>query len=213
MGGGYRHSPQRFAALAQVKASYPEITRRLEKVGVKMKVPSFVTDAEDKLDIPDPMAKVVPPGDTKPAEGEETKVGSGEQTTSVFQVEPKAIVDVIGEATGYAISARRAALFAKVLSGEYQALYDQMNSTISQLGQLMANRVGIGWTGNTHTSDFVPIIAIGPGSERFTGLIQNTDIFANYTQLAGIDYRNPSIPLMAQLETPDVERAHCYAIA
>jgi hypothetical protein len=142
MGGAYRHSSQRFAALSEVKASYPEIIKRLEKVGVKVKVPPLGTDAEDKLDIPDPMAKVVPPGDKKPEEGEETKVGSGEKLTSVFQVEPKAIVNIIGEATGYKMSGRRAALFAKVLSGEYQALYDQMNSTISQLGQLMANRFG-----------------------------------------------------------------------
>jgi alkaline phosphatase len=213
MGSGYRHSPQRFAALGEIKASYPEIIKRLEKVGVKVKVPQRVTDAEDKLDIPDPMAKVVPAGDTKPAEGEETKVNSGVQMTSAYQFEPTAIADVIGEATGYRISARRAGLFAKVLAGEYQALYDQMNSTVSQLGQLMANRVGVGWTGNTHTSDYVPVLAIGPGSERFTGLIQNTDIFRNYTELAGIDFRNPSMPLLAEFDARDVERAHQYAIA
>src|SRR4029434_8315575 len=116
---------------------------------------------------------------------------------SALQVDPKAIVDIIGEATGYKMSARRAGLFAKVLGGEYQALYDQMNSVVSQLGQLMANRVGIGWTGNTATQNLFQVVALGPGSEHFTGVIQNTDIFKNYTRLAGIDFRNPRVDLMA----------------
>jgi hypothetical protein len=135
---------------------------------------------------------------------------------SIYQVEPKAIIDIIGDATGYKMSARRAGLFAKVLTGEYQALYDQMNSVVSQLGQLMANRVGIGWTGNTHTADLVQVVALGPGSERFTGVIQNTDIFKHYTQLAGIDHRNPKADLLAaaDLEEPhDVEGIERYALA
>lgn len=203
MGGGYRQTPQRFKALAGIKASYPEILKRLQKVGVKVKVPSLGTDLEDKLEIPDPMAKVVPPGDDKDKD-EEPKLNSGAQVASAYQIEPKAIIDIIGEATGYKMSARRAGLFAKVIGGEYQALYDQMNSVVSQLGQLMANRVGIGWTGNTHTADYVQVVALGPGSERFTGLIQNTDIFRNYTQFAGIDFRNPSAPLLAAADMEDL---------
>jgi alkaline phosphatase len=217
MGAGYRHSPTRFAALAEIKASYPEILKKIEKLGEKVKVPSVKGDEEDKLDIPDPMKRVVPPGDTAPEEGKETKVNSGDNKTDktdktdIYRVEAKVIADVIGETTGYKMSARRAALFSKVLAGEYQALYDQMNSSITQLGQLMANRVGIGWVGNSHTSDYVPVVAIGPGSERFAGFIQNTDIFVHYTELAGIDFRNPSMPLIAESEHFDVERAHRYA--
>jgi alkaline phosphatase len=217
MGGGYRQSPQRFRALADIKASFPEILKRIQKIGQKVKVPTLGTDPEDKLDIPDPMAKVIPPGEDKDKDSnEEPKVNSGAQLASALQVDPKAIVDIIGEATGYKMSARRAGLFAKVLSGEYQALYDQMNSVVSQLGQLMANRIGIGWTGNTHTADLVQVVAIGPGSERFTGVIQNTDIFTHYTQLAGVDFKNPSAPLLAaaDLADPDdVEGIGRYALA
>lgn len=68
-----------------------------------------------------------------------------------------------------------------------------MNSPVSQLGQLMANWLGIGWTGNTHTADYVQLVAFGPGSEHFSGLIQNTDVFNIYTHLAGIDFKNPSL--------------------
>jgi hypothetical protein len=80
----------------------------------------------------------------------------------------------------------------------------------------MANRIGIGWTGNTHTADLVQVVAIGPGSERFTGVIQNTDIFTHYTQLAGVDYKNPSVPLIAAADLADpgdVESVGRYALA
>jgi alkaline phosphatase len=113
------------------------------------------------------------------------------------------------------MSARRAALFARVLAGDYPALYDQMNSTITQLGQVLANHLGIGWTGNTHTADYCPVIAIGPGAERFTGLIENTDMFVHYTALAAIDFKNPTTSLIAE-QGPDAgsaERFEQYARA
>jgi alkaline phosphatase len=214
MGGGYRQTPKRFKALAEIKASYPEILDRLQKAGQKIKVPPFVPDPEDKLDIPDPMAKVVPPGEDKDNE-EEPKTNSGAKMDSVYQVKAKDIIQIVGDATGYMMSERRAILFAKVLCGEYQALYDQMNSVVSQLGQLMANRVGIGWTGNTHTADLVQVVALGPGSERFAGVIQNTDIFKHYTRLAGIDFKNPKVDLLAAAdldECEDVEGIERYAL-
>ena len=82
-----------------------------------------------------------------------------------------------------------------------------MNSPVTQLGQLLGNRLGIGWTGNTHTADYVQLTAIGPGSERFTGFMENTDVFRHYTALAGIDFKNPTAPLIAHAgpESDDAE--------
>jgi hypothetical protein len=91
----------------------------------------------------------------------------------------------------------RAETFSEFLAGKYQSLYDQMNSATTQFGQLMANYLGIGFTGNSHTSDYVPILASGPGAERFAGLVENTDVFKHYTELAGIGFKNPSSPLLA----------------
>jgi alkaline phosphatase len=217
MGGGYRTSSQRFATMTEVKASFPEILKKLEKAGKKIKVPSVPSDAEDKLDVPDPMAKIDPNGKSegeKEKEDDKTKFTAAVQMSSAIAVEPKAIIEVIGETTGYKMSERRAALFSKVLAGEYPALYDQMNSAVTQLGQVMANRFGIGWTGNTHTADYVGILALGPGAEHFAGFVQNTDVFVHYTQLAGIDFKNPSLPLIASVDGPEaneVERSERYA--
>lgn len=221
MGGGYRTSSQRFATLADVKMSFPEILKRLEKAGEKTKIPAFVADPEDQLDVPDPMAKVDPDGkaegekDDATKDDDKTKFTSAVQMSGALTVEPNAIIDIIADATGYRMSARRAALFAKVLAGENTALYDQMNSPVTQLGQVLANHIGVGWTGNTHTSDYVTLCATGPGAELFRGIVQNTDVYLHYTQFAGIDFKNPTAPLIACAgpEAGDVEHHAAYALA
>ena len=225
MGGGYRNSSQRFATLADVKMSFPEILTRLEKAGTKIKVPPIPSDLEDKLDVPDPMVKVDPDGKVEGDKGEpdpnakknddKTKFTAAVQMASAIQIEPKAIIEIIADAAGYRMSERRAVLFGKVLAGDYPALYDQMNSVVTQLGQIIANRTGVGWTGNTHTADYVTLVAVGPGAEHFRGLVQNTDIFGHYTGFAGIDYKNASAPLIAHAgpEAGDVEDHASYALA
>ena len=72
-----------------------------------------------------------------------------------------------------------------------------MNSINSQLSQLLGNYTGVTFTSGAHTSDYVPITAIGPAAERFRGFIQNTEVFYHYLALAGIDFRNPTMPLQA----------------
>jgi alkaline phosphatase len=66
------------------------------------------------------------------------------------------------------------------------------------MGQLLANHLGIGWTGTAHTADYVPLVAMGPGAERFRGFLESTDVFHHYLALTGMDYRNPEVPLMAE---------------
>ena len=116
--------------------------------------------------------------------------------------DPKFIADVIRDATDYQLTAEKAAAFAPFLTRQGRAQFTVMNSNVAQLGQLMGNHLGIGWTGTAHCSDFVPLVATGPGAERFRGFIQNTDVFRHYTQLAGIDFKNPSVPIRENLKVP-----------
>jgi alkaline phosphatase len=109
-----------------------------------------------------------------------------------------AVTDILGQATGYKVPKEKAALFARFLKGEHPPLYDQMNSLSAQLGQLLANHLGIGWTGTSHTGDYVIATAVGPGAHLFGGMLQNTDFFHHYLALAGIRFRNPELPLMAE---------------
>jgi alkaline phosphatase len=118
--------------------------------------------------------------------------------SSVRQANAEQVCEIIFAATDYKPSARRAAKLCEFFAKKGDALYDLMNSGTAQLGQLLGNHLGVGWTSLNHTSDYVPLVAVGPGAERFHGFIQNTDVFRHYTQLAGIDFKNPELPLMAE---------------
>ena len=112
--------------------------------------------------------------------------------------EAAAVKKLIGEVTSYRVPDKKAAAFLEFLNKKGATVYDQMNSKTVQLGQLLANHLGVGWTSGQHTSDYVPLIALGPGAERFRGFMQNTQIFPNYMALAGVDFRNPEVPLLAE---------------
>jgi len=56
---------------------------------------------------------------------------------------------------------------------------EQMNKPEGLLGQFVGNHTGIGWTGTSHTSDPTLISALGPQSERFAGIVRNTDVFGH----------------------------------
>lgn len=51
------------------------------------------------------------------------------------------------------------------------------------LGQVVGNHTGIGWVGNSHTSDPTLVSAIGPEAERFGGLVVNTDVSRHLREL------------------------------
>ena len=215
MGGGYSSSSQLFAGLKDAKMSFPEIIKLLEKAGEKIKVAPYPTDAEDKA----LAAKSDAPAKPKTAEEKEKEEKDKAKFTAAVQadavrVEPAKIVSIVAEATGYKMSLRRAELFSKVLAGNAPQLFDQMNPVVTQLGQLMSNRYGIGWVGNTHTADYVQLTAIGPGSELFAGYVENTDLFTHYTKLAGIDFRNKSAPIIADggPEAHHAERPQAYSV-
>jgi alkaline phosphatase len=113
--------------------------------------------------------------------------------------------------TGYKVPAAKAELFLARLQKKSPVLYDSMNLPAVQLGQLMANYLGVGFTSGAHTADFVPLLAVGPGAENFRGFIQNTDIFHHYLALAGIDFRNPEVPLLAE-GGPTAEEAERFRL-
>ena len=45
-----------------------------------------------------------------------------------------------------------------------------------------------GWTTDYHTATMVPVFAYGPGSEAFTGIYDNTDIFKKMMDAYGFEY-------------------------
>jgi len=43
------------------------------------------------------------------------------------------------------------------------------------------------WVSGDHTANLVPVFAIGPGEERFSGIIDNTDIFFSMMEILGLE--------------------------
>lgn len=111
--------------------------------------------------------------------------------------EPKKIQQVLQDFTGYQAAEAKCAMLLEVMQKKGKVMFEVLNTPSGQLGQLLANHTGVGWTSGAHTADYVPITSIGPGSEKFHGFIQNTDVFGHFLGFAGIDFKNPSLPLMS----------------
>ena len=52
---------------------------------------------------------------------------------------------------------------------------------------ILDHSTGIGWTTSGPSGDFVPVFAIGAGSELFHGFQDNTDLPNKIRRLCGID--------------------------
>ncbi len=65
-------------------------------------------------------------------------------------------------------------------------IHQQFTSPYGIIGQTLANYTGIGWTGVSHTADFVIITATGPGQHHFAGLKKNTEAFVSMSKLMGV---------------------------
>lgn len=208
-GRAYGQSSPLFANTATVKASFSEIMRRLKRKPV-------VEDTEEKKDADAGgfNAKQAEQAGNLDVASSQPKETARPKKAKDYVPTPAEVIQIIYETTGYKPSERRAGLLIPFLEKKGTPLYDVMNNEMVQLGQLVGNRIGIGWTGNAHTADFVPILSSGPGAERFAGFIQNVDVFRHYTQLAKIDFQNPTRPLMAGITPGDVgvERVEEYLL-
>jgi alkaline phosphatase len=108
---------------------------------------------------------------------------------------PDEMVKELFEVTGYKATPARMEMLRPFIDGKGVALYDANKSDTAGLSEVLANYTGISFTSGAHTSDFVPVLAFGPGAEAFQGFIGGPDIFHRYTEFAGVRHRNPQEPL------------------
>lgn len=105
--------------------------------------------------------------------------------------DPKQSLEIIQELTGlelFEVDQRAVVdLFGGVMHHE---LNSQHRNWVGALGQILGNYIGIQWTGVTHTSDWMPILALGPGSEVFGHYMLNSEAFSHMMRLMGIDFVN-----------------------
>lgn len=59
---------------------------------------------------------------------------------------------------------------------DQETLYASFNAFAKSVFALVNDKAGIGWASEKHTGAAVPVFAIGPGSEKLSRLVDNTDI-------------------------------------
>lgn len=72
---------------------------------------------------------------------------------------------------------------------DQETLYNSFNRFATDVYDVLNAKYGIGWTSTGHTSNFVPIYAIGEGAYLFTNNLNNTDVPMLILRSAGISRR------------------------
>ncbi len=215
MGSAYGQSTWLFANALKVRKSFAEMLDLLRK-SEKAK-PEALAAKEAKAYEMNPAAH--PDGaifeDKDDEKGDDEEEKKKKKEKDVYMVKSqKEIIEVIHNWTGYKITEKQADMLAPYLAKKGDTLYSVLKADVAGLGHLMANYIGIGFTGNAHTADYVPIVACGPGAEKFRGFIENTDVFYNFLGCAKIDFRNPTEPLITESRpgADEVEKIDDYAL-
>ncbi len=82
----------------------------------------------------------------------------------------------------------------QVTSEQVDLIQDAIDQQVPYLAGVMADvvsdqlglKTAVGWTSHNHTSEHVPLLAFGPGSEVIPPLIQNNHLFNYMTQALGL---------------------------
>lgn len=86
------------------------------------------------------------------------------------------VASVVREATGVQLERDELSAFIAALRGKHRELFAPMSGASSVLGSCLANHFGVGFISPNHTSDFVEVTAIGPGSGLIGPFIDNIDL-------------------------------------
>ncbi len=102
--------------------------------------------------------------------------------------------DLIKTHLGITLNKEETEAIALAAKGDLPPIWNRQHRNLKGLlGQVMANYCGVGWTGMSHTADYIVLSAFGPGQERFSGLIKNTEAFVHMTEFMGISMKNPEM--------------------
>ncbi|MCG8702185.1 MAG: hypothetical protein MI922_29295, partial [Bacteroidales bacterium] len=128
---------------------------------------------------------------------------------------PQQVRSVFQDVVGLDIDKTDAQAVSRLLNqGEIIDSNSQLRGTVGCLGQVVGNICGVQWTGTTHTADVTLLQAWGSGSERFSSILDGTEVFTQLTQLLGLKVQNPSMspeqaqPYLAKWTPPDSVYRH-----
>ena len=96
------------------------------------------------------------------------------------------IQDRVDTAWQFPITRDEAEILQESLRGNYEAAYRKESEPDTVLAAIQANYTSVNWLGTDHTSDYVELAALGPGSEAIGGFTRNTDLFDLMVESAGV---------------------------
>jgi alkaline phosphatase len=96
------------------------------------------------------------------------------------------IRDRVETAWQLSITRDEAELLQDALRGKYEAAYRKKSDPDLLLGAIQANYTAVNWLSGDHTSDYVELAALGPGSEAIGQFTRNTDLFDLMVEAAGV---------------------------
>lgn len=80
-------------------------------------------------------------------------------------------------------------IFLKGEDNRQTTLYSNFNSFPVEVFKMLNNKAGAGWTTGGHSGNFVPLFAIGVGSELFMGQNDNTQVPGKILKAAGVEVK------------------------
>ena len=106
------------------------------------------------------------------------------------ELDEDSTVDEIQERVAFAcnldISTGQASTLKQAMQGDFEAVYQPRSSPSAVLSAIQANYTAVNWTGSMHTSDYVPLVAMGPGSDTLGSFVRNTELFDLMVDTAGV---------------------------
>jgi alkaline phosphatase len=96
------------------------------------------------------------------------------------------IQDRVKQATRIGISKEEATALKKSFNDNLDTLYELQKASDSVLGSILANYTAINFTSGNHTSDYIELAALGPGSDNLDYFTRNTELFDFVLKSAGI---------------------------
>jgi len=96
------------------------------------------------------------------------------------------IQDRVETAWQFPITRDEADILQASLRGNYEAAYRKESDPDTVLAAIQANYTSVNWLGTDHTSDYVELAALGPGSEAIGPFTRNTDLFDLMVEAVGV---------------------------
>jgi alkaline phosphatase len=96
------------------------------------------------------------------------------------------LAELLSKATGLTYDENDRRLLRRFFEGERVQAFTTANTPVGIMGGLAASKTGVAFLSPNHTADHTEVLALGPGSERLSGTLDNTDLHQMMVETLGL---------------------------